>query len=355
MENTDKKTHNNWFFWLAAFALFCCFVYLTSSVIMPFAVGILIAYLLDPFVRKLGKHKINRTFATCIVLSLVIIAVFPTLLLLLSIVGEQIIKLVSSLPQLSSTLIVKIAPIFERLQTAFPSLEPENIKQYLQDNANNAAKTLTYLLSKIISGGFAFINIISLAIITPIVAFYMLRDWNGFTAQIDNLLPRGQREEIRSVMHKIDKAIAGFLRGQFSVCLILGTIYSVGLYFIGLQMGVAVGFMAGIISFIPYVGSISGFVTAIIIAFIQYDTMGPIAQVCGVFLFGQLLESYYLTPTLVGDNVGLHPVWIMFAILAGGVLLGFLGVLLAVPLAAIIAVLIRHFLERYKKSSLYKD
>lgn len=354
-ENIEKKSNHNWIFWLAIFVFFCYFVYLTKSVIMPFVAGILIAYLLNPFVKKMGKLKINRTYSTVIVVFLVLIAVVPALFLLLSVIHEQIVKFISSLPTLVPALVAKVTPILDDIGAYFPSLSSENIKESLQSNADNAVKIVTALLRKIVSSSFAFVNVLSLLIITPIVAFYMLRDWTVFTKKVDNLLPRKHRNEIRTVMKKIDRAIAGFLRGQFSVCVILGTIYSFGLYFVGLQMGVAVGFMAGIISFIPYVGSITGFITAIIIAFIQYDTFGPIIQVCGVFLFGQLLESYYLTPTLVGDSVGLHPVWIMFAILAGGVLLGFLGVLVAVPVAAIIAVLLRHFIDKYKKSSFYNE
>lgn len=353
--NIEKKSNSNWIFWLTIFAIFCYFIYLTKSVIMPFVAGMIIAYLLDPFVKKLGKLKINRMYATVIVVFLVLIAVVPALLLLLSVIHEQIAKFVSSLPTLVPTIIAKTTPILEDIGVYFPSLAPENIREALQSNADNAVKIVTPLLKKVVSSSFAFVNVISLLIITPIVAFYMLRDWPVFTKKIDNLLPRKHRNEIRSVMKKIDRAIAGFLRGQFSVCVILGTIYSVGLYIVGLQMGVAVGFMAGIISFIPYVGTITGFVTAMIIAFIQYDTFGPIIQVVIVFIIGQLLESYYLTPTLVGDSVGLHPVWIMFAILAGGVILGFLGVLIAVPVAAIIAVLLRHFIDKYKKSALYTE
>ncbi|MDR1694888.1 MAG: AI-2E family transporter [Lactobacillaceae bacterium] len=352
--NAEKKS-NNWVFWLSVFAIFCYFVYLTRSVIMPFAAGILIAYLLDPFVKKLGKLKIGRTCATVIVVFLVIIAVVPALLLLLSVIHEQTVKFIGSLPTLVPAIIAKITPVLEDVGEYFPGLSPDSIREYLQSNADNAVKYVTPVLRKIVTSSLAFVNIISLLIITPIVAFYMLKDWDVFTKKIDNLLPRQQRAEIRSVTEQIDRAIAGFIRGQFSVCVILGTIYSAGLYAVGLQLGVAIGFMAGIISFIPYVGTITGFLTAMIIAFIQYDTFGPIAQVIIVFAIGQLLESYYLTPTLVGDSVGLHPVWIMFAILAGGVILGFLGILIAVPVAAIIGVLLRHFIDKYKKSPYYKD
>lgn len=355
MEIIERRFNTRWLFWLAVFTAFCYFIYLTKSVVMPFAAGILIAYLLNPMVEKLTNRKVGRTLATCLILFLCIIAVVPALVLLLGVINEQLIKFISNLPAWSSAFIIKITPIFEDLSKTFPSLAPENIREYLQSNADNAVKVITSLLKKVVSSGLAFVNIISMLIITPIVVFYMLRDWPSFTKKIDNLLPKKSKKEINSLLTQIDRAIAGFLRGQFSVCIILGTIYSIGLYIVGLQLGVMVGFIAGIISFIPYVGSITGFVTAMIIAFIQYDTLSPILQVVAVFGFGQLLESYYLTPTLVGDSVGLHPVWIMFAILAGGAILGFLGVLVAVPVAAILAVLVRHFIDKYKKSEYYKN
>ena len=206
-----------------------------------------------------------------------------------------------------------------------------------------------------ITGGFALVNILSLLLITPIVAFYMLRDWDKFIAQVDSLLPKKSKKSIEKQAKEIDNILSSFIRGQFSVCVLLGSFYAIGLYIVGLDLGVLVGFLAGIISFIPYVGSITGFLISILIAFAQFDSLMPILQVVGVFAVGQFIEGNFLTPNLVGDSVGLHPVWIMFALLTGGVLLGFLGLMIAVPVAAIIGVLTRHAIENYKESSLYKD
>jgi predicted PurR-regulated permease PerM len=194
-----------------------------------------------------------------------------------------------------------------------------------------------------------------LILITPVVAFYMLRDWDTFVAKVDNLLPRRSKEDIRGLFKQIDKALSGFIRGQVSVCLILGTYYSLGLHFIGLELGLLVGFLAGIISFIPYVGSISGFVVSIALAFAQFNDPTKVLEVVLIFGIGQFVEGNFLTPKLVGENVGLHPVWVMFALLAGGVLLGFLGLLIAVPVAAVLGVLTRYVLNNYKKSSLYLE
>lgn len=354
MQILEKKTNNRFLFWLAVFAIFCIFVYLTRSVVMPFAAGILIGYLFNPLIKKMAKYKINRTFATCIVLGLLIIAIVPTIILVIGILNEQISRFITSLPTLVPVLVARIEPMFEKIGTFIPELAPENIKESLQSNTSNAVKIVTSVATKIVRSSFAFVNVISLMVITPIVAFYMMRDWNIFTKKIDDLFPVKSREEIRDIFRQTDKAMSGFIRGQFSVCLILGSIYSIGLYIVGLQLGVAVGLIAGIISFIPYVGTISGFVAAMIIAFIQFDSIGPILQVVTVFAIGQFLESNFLTPKLVGDSVGLHPVWIMFSILAGGVILGFLGIMIAVPVAAIISILIKHFIKKYKKSQYYK-
>lgn len=210
-------------------------------------------------------------------------------------------------------------------------------------------------MRSVITNGFALINILSLVLITPIVAFYMLRDWDTFVAKVDSLLPKQSKKSIEKQAREIDRILASFIRGQLSVCVLLGTFYAVGLYIVGLDLGVLVGFLAGIISFIPYVGTIFGFVVSMAIAFAQFDNMMQILQVAGVFLVGQFIEGNFLTPKLVGDSVGLHPVWVMFALLAGGVLLGFLGLMIAVPVAAIIGVIMRHAIENYKQSSLYRD
>lgn len=257
-----------------------------------------------------------------------------------------------SIFQLSSK---KIEPFIQELQSRIPSLEADKIKTYIRSNMANGLKFIGSVIRSVVSSGFAFFNLLSLLLITPVVAFYMLRDWDKFIAKVDSLLPRKSRESVREQAREIDRTLAGFIRGQLSVCLILGTYYSTGLYLVGLELGVVVGFVAGIISFIPYIGSISGFVVSLAIAFAQFNSWTPILQVVAVFLSGQFIEGNFLTPKLVGDNVGLHPVWVMFALLAGGVLLGFLGLMIAVPVAAIIGVLVRHAIDNYKNSNLYLE
>lgn len=355
MPHTTQKTNRNWMFWIALFILFCLSVYVLRSVLLPFVAGIVIGYLLDPCASRFEKWGMNRTLATFLVLFLVVIFLVPAIILLVGVIDEQLGRFISVVPQYISSFVKKIDPFINEVHEQFPSLEADKLKLYLRNNIANSLKIVGGVLRGIITSGFALFNLISLLLITPVVTFYMLRDWDKFLAKIDSLLPRSSKKSIREQARQIDKTLAGFLRGQLSVCVLLGTYYSLGLHFVGLDLGLLVGFIAGIISFIPYVGSIVGFILSIGIAFAQFDTMMPIMQVVLVFVTGQFIEGNFLTPKLVGDNVGLHPVWVMFALLAGGVLLGFLGLMIAVPVAAIIGVLLRHAIDNYKKSSLYLD
>ena len=352
---TYKNTNYNWIFWLILFATFCALTYLLRSVLLPFVAGIVLGYLLDPWATFFEKKGINRTVATFIVLFAVLLIIVPVFILIIGVIDEQLSKFLNILPQYISSFTKKVEPIILELQSRFPSFDADKIRAYIRSNMANNIKLLSSLLKSIITNGFAFFNLLSLLLITPIVAFYMLRDWDNFVAKVDSLLPRNSKKSIRKQAKEIDRTLAGFIRGQLSVCLLLGAFYSIGLYIVGLELGIVIGLLSGLISFIPYVGSIIGFFTSVGIALAQFDSLIPVIQVVTVFAVGQFLEGNFLTPKLVGESIGLHPVWVMFALLAGGVLLGFLGMLIAIPTAAIIGVLIRHAIENYKHSSLYLD
>jgi len=203
-------------------------------------------------------------------------------------------------------------------------------------------------------GGAALFNTISLLVVTPLVAFYLLRDWDRITAAVDGWLPRDHAPEIRGLARDIDGILAGFVRGQGTVCLFLAVFYGLGLHFVGLEFGLLVGLVTGAISFVPYFGMLIGMVTALGIAFVQFNDWTGFAMVIGVFAAGQVIESFFLTPKLVGERVGLHPVWVIFALMAGGAVFGFTGVLMAVPVAATIGVLVRFVVARYLGSELYR-
>ena len=335
-----KRANRNWMFWLTMLAIFCLLFYVLRSVLLPFVAGIIIGYLLDPFTTKLQKAGVkNRALATVLVMLLVFIILTPALALLIGVIDEQVGRFLSAVPEYAANFAKRIEPFFIELQDKFPGLQADKVREYIRGNLANSMKLAGSVMQKLVSGGFALVNLLSLLLITPVVAFYMLRDWHSFLGNVDELLPEKYKDTIRNLAKQIDRILAGFIRGQLSVCVLLGTFYASGLYLVGLELGVLVGFIAGLISFIPYVGSISGFVVSMV----------------AVFMVGQFIEGNFLTPKLVGDNVGLHPVWVMFALLAGGVLLGFLGLMIAVPVAAIIGVLIRYAIEQYKESSLYLE
>lgn len=354
MDNSSS-VKSNWIFWLTLFVLFCCFVYILRSVLLPFVAGIIIGYLLDPLATRFQKLGMNRGWATIAVMVLVILIMVPAFILLINLIDEQLGIFIKVVPNYVGSLIKKAEPLLADLESRFDGFSAERIKEYMRSSMSNNLAILGKIIRGIVTSSMAIINLISLLLITPVVAFYMLRDWNTFIAKVRSLLPRRSKRSIEVQAREIDRTLSGFIRGQVSVCVILGTFYAVGLHLVGLDLGLMVGFLAGIISFIPYVGSISGFIVSIILAFAQFNSLMPIVNVVIVFLIGQFLEGNFLTPKLVGDNVGLHPVWVMFALLAGGVLLGFLGLMIAVPVAAVIGVLIRHAIINYKKSNLYLE
>lgn len=352
MPNTKE---HRWLFWSLILITFCALTYILRSVLLPFVAGIVLGYLLDPWASFFEKKGMNRTLATLLVLGIAILIFIPVIALFLGIVNEQLASFLNALPHYISSFTRKAEPVILELQDKFPSLDSEKIRAYIRSAIGDNFKLFGVLLKNILTKSFALINLLSLLLITPVVTFYMLRDWDSFTKKVNSLLPRKSKKSIQKAAREIDRTLSGFIRGQISVCILLGIYYSFGLYIVGLDLGIIVGFIAGLISFIPYIGSISGFVISIILALAQFDGWLPILKVVLVFVTGQFIEGNFLTPKLVGDKVGLHPVWIMFALLAGGVLLGFLGLLIAIPVAAVIGVLVRHGIDNYKQSHLYLE
>jgi predicted PurR-regulated permease PerM len=238
-------------------------------------------------------------------------------------------------------------------------LGPEYVDQRLRDLVGSQAGAMlgfiASALSRIVGGGFALFSVISLVVVTPIVAFYLLRDWPRIVARIDGWLPRRNATVIREQAREVDRILSAWLRGQLLCCLVLAVFYAVALSLAGLDLGLIVGISAGVLSFIPYVGTITGGVSSIGLALAQFPNWHGVALVIGVFILGQLLEGYVIYPRFLGDRVELHAVWVIFALFAGGAAFGFLGVLLAVPVSATIGVLARYWLRRYLRSPLYLD
>ncbi|WP_193188109.1 AI-2E family transporter [Nisaea sediminum] len=338
-------------FWAGLLAAFLLAIYFLKSVLVPFAAGMAIAYFLDPLVDRCERLKMSRTAGTAVVLLGFFFAGTGLLLLLIPLIQAQAMQLAKTLPNYIERLSVTTEPLLNMARAWLGNGGADSLD--LPAIAAQAGKWMLTVAGQVLSGGAAVANLLSLLVITPIVAFYLLRDWDHIVAAVDGWLPRAQAGTIREQASIIDRTLASFVRGQGSVCLILGGFYAVGLTVAGLDFGVIIGLFAGLISFVPFVGSIFGGLLSIGLAALQFDSLTPVAIVAGVFVLGQAIEGNFLTPNLVGDAVGLHPVWVMFALLAGGALFGFLGVLIAVPVAAVIGVLTRFALSRYLASPLH--
>ena len=340
--------------WLIVLAAIIAFMWLFADIMLPFLAGIVLAYFLDPVADALERLKMPRLMATLIIVLTSVLALVLVLLLVVPLIGDQIGRFAERLPGDVTTLVA-----------LFNDMAPAWLKDVLaktgstlpasgSEIATKAAGWMAKLLQSILSGGLALFNLMSLLIITPLVTFYMLNDWDRMVALVDSWVPRDHVKTVRSIATDINTAMAGFIRGQGTVCLTLGIFYAVALIAAGLNFGLLIGLTAGILSFIPFVGAAVGGVLAIATALVQFwPDWVRILVIVGIFAGGQFLEGNFLSPKLVGRSIGVHPVWLMFALLAFGFLFGFAGILLAVPLAAAIGVLSRFFLKQYLASKLY--
>lgn len=340
-------------FWGIATVVFVALLWLLGDVLLPFVAGMAVAYLLDPLVDRLEGLRLPRWLATTVVLLMFILVAVLTAMLLFPLLRAQIGALVDMAPRWVAWVRDDLLPDLEALVLKLSPEDVERLRTAVQDYAGTVVRWVAELLRGILSGGVAIFDVISVILITPIVAFYLLRDWDLLVGRLDSLLPRHHAPVVREQVREVDRTLAGFVRGQATVCLILGIFYAVALSAAGLEFGLIIGLFAGLLSFIPYVGSLVGFAASVGIAFVQWDELWRVGLVAGIFVFGQAVEGNFLTPKLVGGRVGLHPVWVIFALMAGGSLFGFVGVLLAVPVAAVIGVLVRFGLKQYVGSSLY--
>ena len=339
-------------FWVAALGAFIGLLWLFSGILLPFIMGMALAYLLDPLADWLERVGMNRLWATItilifslIVFTIAMLVIIPVLVSQLAGFIERLPAYVARLQELASTLFQ--SPIAQFLGTGEPNFAVEDI-------VRQGTGWLGTLMGSLFAGGRAILGIVSLFVITPVVAFYLLYDWDRMIARIDDWMPRDHLETVRQIARDIDKAMAGFIRGQGSVCLVLGLFYAISLSVVGLNFGFLIGSVAGLISFIPYVGSIVGFVLSVGVALVQFwpDWIWVVV-VAGIFVVGQFVEGNILQPKLVGSSVGVHPVWLMFALFAFGSLFGFVGMLIAVPATAAIGVLVRFGIGQYMQSGIY--
>jgi predicted PurR-regulated permease PerM len=342
-------------FWVAGAVVLALLLYLFRDILLPFVAGMVLAYFLDPVADRLQRLGLSRVMATVVILIAFIVVLVLAFVVLVPVLATQMAEFAGKLPE-----------YLTRLQALITSFDPQWLEQKfgvdaasLRDGLNSVLTSgfglLTTLFTSIWSSGVALVSIVSLFVVTPVVAFYMLLDWDRMVATVDSWVPRDHVKTVRAIATDINTATAGFVRGQGTLCLVLGAMYAIGLTLTGLNFGILIGLFAGLISFIPYVGSLTGLVLAVGVAFVQFWPDWPmVAAVAAVFFVGQFIEGNILSPKLVGKSVGLHPVWLMFSLFAFGALFGFVGLLIAVPSAAAIAVLVRFAIARYLESPLYK-
>ncbi|NBX74747.1 MAG: AI-2E family transporter [Alphaproteobacteria bacterium] len=340
-------------FWLIALVVFILVVWALSPMLLPFVAALAIAYFLNPAVNALGRFNMGRGFAALIILLAFTLLVVLVSALVLPLINAQLVELVGAIPGYATRIRNHFQPLINEWLAHLSPHDLQKIEGAMTQYAGDVVSWVGAVLRHVLSGGMAIFDLLMLLVVTPVVAFYLMRDWPHFVAAVDDIIPRGQHDMIVVELQNIDNTLAGFVRGQALVCMFLGTFYAVGLSLTGLDYGAVVGITAGVLSFIPYVGTTFGWVISLILALLQFEGAWPVFSVLMVFVVGQVIEGYFLTPKLVGDRVGLHPVWIMFAIFAGGALLGFVGVLIAVPLAAVLGVVLRFLVRQYKASPYY--
>lgn len=339
-------------FWVAALGAFIGLLWLFSGILLPFIMGMALAYLLDPLADWLERVGMNRLWATITILIFSLIVFTIALFVIIPVLVSQLAGFIERLPAYVARLQELSGKLFQSRIGQFLGAGDPNLA--VEDIVRQATGWLGTLMGSLFAGGRAILGIVSLFVITPVVAFYLLYDWDRMIARIDDWMPRDHLETVRQIARDIDKAMAGFIRGQGSVCLVLGLFYAISLSVVGLNFGFLIGSVAGLISFIPYVGSIVGFVLSVGVALVQFwpDWIWVVV-VAGIFVVGQLVEGNILQPKLVGSSVGVHPVWLMFALFAFGSLFGFVGMLIAVPATAAIGVLVRFGIGQYMQSGIY--
>jgi predicted PurR-regulated permease PerM len=341
--------------WLLVFAALGTFVYVLRGALLPFVAGMAVAYLLDPVADRLERLGLPRTLASLLIVFVFIVAVAAILVVLVPILVDQVTDLVARVPGYIDSLRREATPILKRIRSSLTPGQAAEIETAIKSHAGDVIGWVGSIVGGILSGGAALVGILGLFFIMPVVAFYMIRDWDRFVAHVDSLLPQKSAATIRVLAREIDDRLSGFVRGQALVCLLLGAWYATGLTLVGLDFALLLGIGSGTLSIIPYLGNFVGLATSLLLAIAQFDSWVRVALVAGVFLSGQMLEGNFVTPKIVGDRVGLHPVWLMFAVIAGGTLLGITGALLAVPIAATLGVLIRFAVQRYRQSALYTE
>lgn len=342
-------------FWLFISLLFLAFIWLFKGIMMPFVVGIAIAYLLNPVVESMERRKFPRWLSSLMLLSVFFVTLLVGLLIAVPVLIREMVDFIQLLPTLFAKAQTWIADTLPMIDMPANMDDVKNMDTTaLSEKMGGILSVSKGILGNILQGGLAVIGFISFLVLVPIVSFYLMVDWPRLVSKINDLVPNQNKKRIHTIFTDIDKSLSGFIRGQLTVCFLLGGFYAIALSLIGLEYGFFIGVAAGVLSLIPYIGSLFGLVASVGMAFYQFGGWEYPAIALAIFIVGQLVEGNYLTPKLVGGSVGLHPLWVIFVLMAGGALLGLLGMMIAVPVAAVIGVLVRHAIINYKDSSYYK-
>lgn len=349
-------TQSTRWFWLAIGVIFSALLYFLAPILLPFITGALLAYLGDPLVDRLEKFKLSRTLSVVIVFFVAFLIILPIVLFLVPLIESQIKLLIAKIPGYIDWIMVNLEPTLkDTFGISIPALEIEQLKTTFNEQFSHAGGFFKSLIRTVSHSGMVVASWTANLFLIPVITFYLLRDWDRLVAYIHDLLPRNIEPTISRLAQESDEVLGAFLRGQMLVMLALGTIYAIGLKLIGLELALLIGMLAGILSFIPYMGLLVGIVVAGIAIMFQTHDPTNLLWVALVFIVAQAIEGTILTPLLVGDRIGLHPVAVIFSVLAGGQLFGFFGILLALPVFAVIAVVMRHLNKSYKGSHLYED
>jgi len=347
-------TQSTRWFWLAIFLIFSALLYLLAPILLPFVAGALLAYLGDPLVDRMEKLNISRTLAVVVVFFVLFLMILPLVLFLIPLVESQVKLLLEKAPGYIDWVMVNLEPTLQKtFGVNIPALEIDQLKETFSNQFSSAGTFFKGLIRTVTHSGFVVASWAANLFLIPVISFYLLRDWDRLVEYMHDLLPRDIEPTVIRLVKESDEVLGAFLRGQMMVMLALGTIYAIGLKIVGLEFSLLIGMLAGILSFIPYMGLVVGIVVAGIAVMLQTHDAMNLVWVALVFGVAQMIEGMLLTPLLVGDRIGLHPVAVIFAVLAGGQLFGFFGILLALPVFAVLAVIMRYFHKTYKKSVMY--
>lgn len=354
-QNGHLIADNRWLIFCVALAFL---VYLLSPILAPFLIAAALAYICDPLVDKLsasrfGKWSVGRSMATLVVLCAIMLAITLLFLIIIPLVQKQSALVVERLPGLIDNIRNNVEPWLKAKLGISLAIDSAHIQEIISKNWKTTGDFMGEILKTAGAKGLAFIGMIANLLLLPVVLFYLLRDWDELVANVGELVPRDWIDSVTTIAKEVDQVVAEFLRGQLSVMAALCVFYSVGLWLVGLEMALSIGLIAGLLSFVPYLGFALAFMMALLLAVMQFTSFAQVIPVLVVFGIGQVVETYILTPYLVGNRIGLHPVVVILALLAGGQLFGFVGVLLALPVSAAIAVGLRHTRNNYLNSDTY--